>query len=322
MYLSFTLPYPLYILRTMCFLGPCARRKISTSINGFLLSIVAFSKTSAVCNEMFRNEMCRCVVIGGGGGGDRCRYRLFPVQISPWPALLVSEQSVSHPVPGQGGDTDTQCHEAPHRHCGSDGLCRQVHHRRRKCQVHRRRRQCRVRGPTGQKRGVSIEYSDGTKQFYDGPRGAESVVKIEYPDGETVFYEGPRGEERVLRVEHRNCREGEDTYSYSSALPNRSPPSHRSHHQRNALSTSKPYCAAPAPSDQQSNPASRGFLPRSPGSMSAQGTTLQPRSVVWTKPPSHDRISTYQPGLLASRLNPRVSPRTAALAEGTRRNNN
>lgn len=198
------------------------------------------------------------------------------------------------------------------------------------------------RGPKGQQRGVCIEYADGTKQFYEGPRGAESVVKIEYPDGEMVFYEGPRGEERLLRVEHRrNSREGEDTYSYSSASPNRSPPSHRSHHQRNAQSTSKPYSAAPAPSDQQSNPASRGILPRSPGSIPARGMALQPRSAVRTHPPSHDRITTYhpgllaamanppshdrsttyQPGLLASRLNPLISPRTAALADGTRRNN-
>lgn len=248
---------------------------------------------------------------------------------APWPALLVSEQSagiqsVSAPTPYQAKvgtrtrsamkpliDTAAPMDCAVRYTIGGENVRYTVGGDN-----------VVFRGPTGQKRGVSIEYSDGTKQFYDGPRGAESVVKIEYPDGETVFYEGPRGEERVLRVEHRNCREGEDTYSYSSASPNRSPPSHRSHHQRNALSTSKPYCAAPAPSDQQSNPASRGFLPRSPGSMSAQGTTLQPRSVVWTKPPSHDRISTYQPGLLASRLNPRVSPRTAALAEGTRRNNN
>ena len=268
-----------------------------------------------------------CCGIGGGGGGIGVGTDFSPSKFRPvacvagiraicWYPVCVC----THPVPGQR--VSAHCHKpltetAAQMDCavrysisgdtvtytvGGDNVV--------------------FRGPTGQKRGVSIEYSDGTKQFYDGPRGAESVVKIEYPDGETVFYEGPRGEERVLRVEHRNCREGEDTYSYSSASPNRSPPSHRSHHQRNALSTSKPYCAAPAPSDQQSNPASRGFLPRSPGSMSAQGTTLQPRSVVWTKPPSHDRISTYQPGLLASRLNPRVSPRTAALAEGTRRNNN
>ena len=259
----------------------------------------------------------KCADVLGGGGGGRCRYRLFPSKFRPrglpcwYPSNLLVSSPVAPTLYQAGGDTDTQCHEAlidtaAPMDCavrysiggenvrytvGGDNVV--------------------FRGPTGQKRGVSIEYSDGTKQFYDGPRGAESVVKIEYPDGETVFYEGPRGEERVLRVEHRNCREGEDTYSYSSALPNRSPPSHRSHHQRNALSTSKPYCAAPAPSDQQSNPASRGFLPRSPGSMSAQGTTLQPRSVVWTASisRSHFHLSAR---LLASRPNPRVSPRTAA----------
>ena len=56
MYLSFTLPYPLYILRTMCILGPCARRKISTSINGLLLSIVL---ACVCCARVFSRRYLR-----------------------------------------------------------------------------------------------------------------------------------------------------------------------------------------------------------------------------------------------------------------------